>query len=109
MPPTHRRGHSCPDNPSPMAAAHLRAGRASRGGPLLHLVVCFVLRNDGGRNAAALTHLVTALLRPCPDFSAALTSGTAACPPPTPAADARTRLASVIRILPNLFAQFLRV
>jgi hypothetical protein len=88
------------------AVPRLRGGPRPLGRPLLHLVVCFVLGNDGGGNAAALTHLVTALLGPRPDFSAPLTARPTTRPPPTYAA---ARPACVIRILAHLFPEFLGV
>ena len=80
--------------------------RAACGPCAVRLVSGVILRDDRGRNAAALAHLVTTLLRPCSDFRASLPAG--AGPSATATASAASP-ACMIGIRPELLTKFLRV
>jgi hypothetical protein len=70
------------------------------------LVRGFVLRDDVRRNAPALIDLVSALLRPLPDLSAALTAGAGARPAPP---CRRACFARVLDIVGKFFTKLARV
>src|SRR5580658_7013005 len=70
------------------------------------LVRGFVLRDDVRGNAPALIDLVSALLRPLPDLSAALTAGPSTRPA---AAGRRACFACVLHIVGKVFTELARV
>ena len=75
-------------------------------GPLTQsLVGCVVLRDDLGRNPAALAHLVAALFGPGPDFRAALPARPSPRAATPPATAATACLARVIDVGLKLFAE----
>ena len=82
------------------------ASRAACGPCAVRLVSGVILRDDRGRNAAPLAHLVTALLRPSPNFRASLSAGTG---PGTTAAAGAASPACMIGIRPELLTKFLSV
>jgi hypothetical protein len=82
------------------------ASRAACGPCAVRLVSGVILRDDRGRNAAALAHLVTTLLRPSSDFRASLPAW--AGPSATATASAASP-ACMIGIRPELLTKFLRM
>src|ERR1700733_6487981 len=84
---------------------HAIACRSPRHGTW-YLMRCLVLRDDRGRNAAALAYLVTALPCPRPDLGTALTTRAS---PSTATASAATALASVVDVLGKILAELARV
>ena len=104
-PPGLRAGRRCDMR---MRQESLATGLRTRGtpknsrAPRYVLVRGFVLRDDVGRNAAALIDLVSALLRPGPDLRAALAPGASARPA---APSRRTCFARVLHIAGQLFTE----